>query len=184
MSWERELFGLLDDLEGQAGALFAAEREPEIADRAASQYREVELAGRLMASVDTDVRLDVAGPGALVGRLTRVGTGWCLLTSGETASTGQEWVVRIGAVAAVQGASMRAVPPVAWSPLAGLGLGSALRRVSDSGERCLVHRVDGTRHEGTLERVGADFVEVRESSEAADVVLVAFAMLAAVQSRA
>ena len=34
MSWEEELFALLDDLEEQAEALYDAERDAELADRA------------------------------------------------------------------------------------------------------------------------------------------------------
>ncbi|MCA1481579.1 hypothetical protein, partial [Bradyrhizobium sp. NBAIM08] len=37
-----------------------------------------------------------------------------------------------------------------------LGLGSALRRVAETGRRCVLHRLDGTRHDGVLRRVGAD----------------------------
>ena len=35
MSWEHELFALFDDLEGQAAAAWEADREAELADRAA-----------------------------------------------------------------------------------------------------------------------------------------------------
>jgi hypothetical protein len=92
----------------------------------------------------------------------------------------QDWIVRDAALAAVVGASERAVPAVAWEAVARLGLGSALRRLADSGERCLLHLLDGTRYEGELRRVGRDFVEVVDAGR---LVLVSFAALAAVQSR-
>ncbi len=63
--------------------------------------------------------------------------------------------MRLDAVVAVHGASERSVPEVAWSPIARLGLGSALRRLADAGERCVLHLVDGTMHEAVLRRVGA-----------------------------
>lgn len=177
MSWEEELFAFLDDLEGQAEAAFVRDREAELADRMRAEYQQVTLPGRLMASVGHDVALDVLGVGTVAGVLERVATGWVLLSG-----AGQDWVVRQEAVTAVRGASERAVPVVAWPAVARLGLGSALRRLADSEERCLVHLVDGGRHEGRLRRVGGDFVEVL-AGEPARVVLVPFATLAAVQSR-
>jgi hypothetical protein len=177
MSWEEELFAYLDDLEGQAGALYAAERGPELADRSRAEYQSVTLAARLMAAVDHDVTLELAGVGPVSGRLTRVATGWCLLRG-----AGQDWVVRLGAVAAVHGASDRAVPEVAWPPVARLGMRATLRRLADAAEPCSLHLTDGHRHDGTLQRVGADFVEV-STGEVGRLVLVALEHVAAVQSR-
>jgi hypothetical protein len=175
MSWEDDLFALFDDLEGRAEALYDSEREAELADRSRTEYRQVSLASRLMASAGSDLSFDVAGVGLVAGRLGRVGEGWCLV-SGDA----QDWIVVIAAVSAVRGAAERAVPEVAWSPIAKLGLGSALRRLSDSGERCVLRLRDGTSRDGMLRRVGQDFVEVLSADR---VVLVPFAQLAAVQSR-
>ncbi|MDO9456131.1 hypothetical protein [Nocardioides sp.] len=177
MPWEDELFAFLDDLEQQAGALWDADRAPELVDRERAEYQQVPLAARLMASLDRDLTLHVTGVGAVAGRLERVARGWCLL-----AGLGQDWVVRLAAVAAVDGAADRAVPEVAWSPVTRLGLGSALRRLADAGERCVVHRTDGARHDGVLRRVGQDFVEVLEG-DPPRVTLVAFEAVAAIQSR-
>ncbi len=178
MTWEEQLFGVLDDLEQEAVGLYAFEREAELADRSRSEYQQVTLAARLAASLDTEVSLHVCGVGRLRGRLERVATGWCLLVA-----PGQQWVVRHAAIAAVDGASERAVPEVAWSPIARLGLGSALRRLADAGERCVVRRTDGGSHDGMLRRVGQDFVEVVEGlGDNAHVGLVAFESLATVQS--
>jgi hypothetical protein len=177
VGWEEELFGYLDDLEGQAAALYDAERAPELADRSRAEYQQVTLASRLMASVDREVTLELIGVGAVTGRLTRVATGWCLL-----GGPGQDWVVRLDAVAALHGGSDRAVPELAWPAVARLGLAAALRRLADSAEPCSLHLVDGHRHDGVLLRVGADFVEVA-IGEAGRLVLVAFGVLAAVQSR-
>ncbi|WP_137294917.1 hypothetical protein [Nocardioides dongxiaopingii] len=177
MGWEADLFGALDDLEQQAEAMYDAERAPELADRSRAEYQQVPLAARLMASVEREVTLHVTGLGAVAGRLDRVAHDWCLV-AGPTG----DWVVPLAAVAAVDGASERAVPQVAWSPLARLGLGSALRRLADAGERCVLHRLGGARHDGVLRRVGQDFVEVVEG-DPPHVTLVAFTALAAVQSR-
>jgi hypothetical protein len=176
VSWEEDLFAALDDLEQRAEALFEAERAAELADRSRAEYGAVTLVSRLMASVGDDVALGVTGVGRVLGVLQRLGTGWALVRG-----VGGDWVVHLDAVASVGGASRRSVPEVAWSPLTRLGLGSALRRLADAGERCLVHLRDGTRHEGRLLRVGADFAEVEVASGRVE--LVAFGAVAAVQSR-
>jgi hypothetical protein len=177
MAWEEELFAVLDDLEQQAEALYDAERGLELADRSRSEYQQVTLASRLMASMGSDLVLDVRGVGAVTGTLERVGTGWCLLHG-----SGQDWIVPVGAVLVVRGASERSSPEVAWSPVTRLGLGSALRRLADAGERCVFHLVDGRRLEGTVRRVGADFVEAL-TGERGRAALVPYDGLAAVQSR-
>jgi len=173
---DERLFAFLDDLEQQAEALYDDERAGELADRSRSEYAAVTLASRLMASVDTEVTLDLLGPGAVSGLLQRVGPDWCLLHGAA-----QDWVVRLAAVLAVDSASPRSVPEVAWSPVSRLGLGSALRRVADSGQSCRLHGTDGTVRDGVLTRVGADFVEVATGE--GRTVLVALASVAAVQSR-
>lgn len=176
MAWEEDLFALLDDLEQQAEALYGAEREAELADRSRAAYGEVTLASRLAASMDAEVRLEVTGVGAVAGELERVADGWCVLRG-----PAQDWVVCLPAVTAVVGASERSVPEVAWSPVARLGVGSALRRLADAGERCVLHLRDGARHDAVVRRVGADFVEATVGE--GRTVLVALTALAAVQSR-
>ena len=176
MSWEEDLFALLDDLEQQAEALYAADRDAELADRSRAAYGEVTLASRLMASLEAEVRLEVEGVGTVAGELERVADGWCVLRG-----PAQDWVVCLPAVAAVHGASERSVPELAWSPVSKLGLGSALRRLADAGERCVLHLRDAATYDAVLRRVGADFVEATVGE--GRTVLVAFRALAAVQSR-
>lgn len=176
MTWEQDLFGLLDDLEQQADALYDAERAPGLADRSRAEYQQVTLAARLMASVERSVQLGVLGVGPVSGQLERVAGQWCLVRG-----NGQDWIVRLAAITTVTGAARRAVPEVAWSPVTRLGIGSALRRLAEAGERCVVHLLDGTLHDGTLARVGQDFTELVTSGERS--VLITFDALAAVQSR-
>jgi hypothetical protein len=176
MSWEHELFALFDDLEGHAAALWEADREAELADRARTEYAAVTLASRLMASRGHTVALDLPHVGRVEARLDRVGDGWCLL-----GDVGQDWIVPLPAVAAVHGAAERSVPEVAWSPVDRLGLRSALRRLADADARCLLHLHDGSRHEVRVERVGADFLECRDTAGGA--LLVPYAALVAVRRR-
>src|SRR3712207_3125580 len=147
MGWDEELFALFDDLEGQATALYDAQRAPELADRGRAEYQHVALDGRLMASVGLEVTLELVGVGAVTGRLARVSSGWCLVRG-----HGQDWVVPHAAVAAVHGASDRAVPAVAWPPVAKLGLASALRRPSRNGQARCPALFDGRRHDGPISR--------------------------------
>jgi hypothetical protein len=173
--WEARLFAFLDDLEQQAGATFAAERDQEVAERARAEYARVGLASRLMASLDREIALSIEGPGTVAGRLCRVADGWCLVD----APTGS-WIVRLDAIAVVRGAAAAAVPPEAWPATARLGIGSALRRLS--GERCRLHPRVGGPYEARLGRVGADFVEALTGADTVPA-LVAFSGLAAVQQR-
>ncbi len=178
MGWDERLFDLLDDLEGQAEALYAAERDAELADRSRAEYASVTLAARLMASVGRPVALDVAGAGRVAGELRRVGAGWCLVGNG-----GRDWLVPTDAVEAAEGLSERAVPEVAWSPVARLGLGSALRRLADEATPCVLLTRSGIRHDVVLLRVGGDFVEAETEGERPRRVVVALTSIGVVQSR-
>lgn len=176
MGWETELFAFLDDLEGQAQSMWEADRDAELVDRAASEYSSVTLASRLVASLGMEMELRLPGVGRVRGDLVRAAADWCLLEG-----PGQEWIVALHHVQSVSGASPRSVPEVAWSPLQRLGLRSALRRLADTGDRCVIHLADGAIADGLVRRVGADFVEV--AALAGEELLVPLAALVAVQHR-
>lgn len=175
MRWEDRLLALFDDLEQQAEGLALAERDAEVAERGRAEYAQVDLAGRLQASVGTRLVLGVAGVGSLEGSLRRVGRDWCLVEAGS-----QEWLVRLSALSNVRGLSVRAVPEPARPVASRLGLGSALRRVAEDRREVVLHRADGTPMRGGVLRVGADFVELAGSA-GATVDVVAFEHLAAVR---
>jgi hypothetical protein len=176
MDWDERLFAYLDDLEQQAETRFDVERAGELGDRARGEYAVVTLASRLMASVDRPVVLHVRGMGTVAGTLERAGADWCLVGGGT-----HEWVVRLAHVVAVDGASERSFPEVAWSPVTRLGVGSAFRSLADAGERCLVHTADGASYDVVVSRVGADFVEVRTGQRRT--LLLPLAVIAAVRTR-
>lgn len=177
MTWEHQLFALLDDLEQQAEGVFSAERDLEVADRAQAEYAQVGAPTRLMASLGSPVTLQVRGVGTLTGELRRVADGWCLV-----ASRGRQWIVRLDALSAARGLSQRSEPEVAWPVTARLGLGSALRRIAVAGEACQLRLVDGSQYDVRLARVGRDFVEAFVGDEATPA-LFWFAALAAVHQR-
>lgn len=176
-TWEAQLFDFLDDIEGQAEAVLDTERAYEVADRARGEYANVTLASRLMASVGNRVTLRLVGVGDLSGRLGRVAAGWCLIES-----AGQEWIIPVSAIAVARGLSPRSVPEEAWPVTARLGLGSALRRVTESGEPAQVRLLDGGHYTATPLRVGQDLLEaaVGEYDEA---MVIPFAALCAVHTR-
>ena len=177
MTWETELFRFLDDLEGEAQAAFAVERQTEVAERARAEYAWVDLASRLMASVGDELTLSVTGLGALRGRLTRVATGWCLVEAAH-----QEWIVRLAAVATVRGLSPRSVPAEAWPVQARLGLGSAIRRISEVRDSCGVRLLDTSQHDVVPVRVGQDFFEALVG-EQRDSTVFAFGSVAVIHTR-
>ena len=139
MRWEERLLDLFDDLEQQAEGLALAERDALVAEQSRSEYAAVALADRLHASVGTRLLLDVAGLGALDGRLVRAGDGWCLLDADR-----EEWVVVTAAVRAVRGLADGGRAPDARPLTARLGLGSALRGLAGDRTEVLLHRVDGS----------------------------------------
>lgn len=176
MDWDERLFAYLDDLEQDAETRFDAERTGDLGDRVRAEYATVTLASRLMATVGSRVFLELRGVGSVSGMVERVGGDWCLVDS-----LSRDWVVRLAHVVAVEGASERSVPEVAWSPVARLGVGSALRRLADAGERCVVHTADGATYDVVISRVGADFVEVVTGQDRT--LLVALPRIAAVAAR-
>lgn len=155
MTDDAELFDYLDDLEAEAESLAHRERVGDLSDRGHSEYHEVPLVARLMATRGHELSMEVRGVGPVQGELTRVGPDWCAVERSNV-----RWVIGLDAVTVVRGASARAVPLVAWGPADRLGLRSALRRLADSGQACTVHLRDGVRVEAGVRRVGADFVEL------------------------
>jgi hypothetical protein len=173
VTWDEQLFAYLDDLEQQAEGVFGIERDLEVAERAAAEYAAVTVASRLMASVDSEVALQVQGLGQLEGELRRVADGWLVLQS-----PAQAWLVRLDAVLSIRGASARSIPEAAWPAAAKLGFGSALRRLAEERDSCRMVLVDGARLDVRVVRVGRDFVEVH-SGDATQTGLVRLAAIAA-----
>ena len=178
MSWEEDLFAYLDDLEGQAGALYAAERAPELADRSRAEYQSVTLATRLMAAVDHEVTLELAGVGAVSGRLARVGD---RLVPAARRRPGAGWS---GSMRSLPCRADRTAPSRSWpgrrSPGSAWAPPCAGSPTPPSRARCTSPTATATT--ARCVRVGADFVELA-TGEAGRLVLVALDHVAAVQSR-
>jgi hypothetical protein len=155
MRWE-ELFA---DLEAQAAEQEAAEEQAEQASRSRAEHGRVRLADRLRGSIGQRLSLRCRGAGELAGRLVDVGVDWVLLVDDQ----GRELLVAGGAVSAVGGLVAVTAPPGADGEVARrLDLRRALRRLAR--DRAAVHCLldDGGVLAGTVDRVGADFLELAE----------------------
>ena len=175
MTWESRLFDLFDDLEQQAEGLHRVDLDAEFAELARAGYSEVALASRFHASPAHAVEITLTGGAVVRGELGRAGRDWCLVA--EAQPTGQEVLVSLPAVTAVRGLSTRAVPEAARPLSARLGLGSVLRRVAEEAERVHVVSTDGSRRQGVVQRVGADFFELSSEPGLVVVPFVGLALL-------
>jgi hypothetical protein len=155
MSWEASMFALFEDLEQQAAGLQLVERDLEVADLTMAEYSRITLAERLHASLDHDLRVRLVGGRQISGRLARVGADWLLLVDGTA-----EWIVRTGGVVSIAGLSPRSDNEETWSVIDRLSLQALLRRLSADSAACAVHLVDDQQLQGSIGRVGKDFVEV------------------------
>jgi hypothetical protein len=149
--WER----LFADLEAQYDAAQQAELAGEVADRSRREIAQVRLADRLSAT-DGEVQVGVAGTDPVRGTVVAHGPDWLLV--GDDMN---ETLVLLDAVSWVRGLSTRAEPSRS-AVAARLGLGHALRGLArDRAETTVVLRT-GEQVIGTIDRVGADFVDLAE----------------------
>jgi hypothetical protein len=158
MRWD----DLFRDLEAQLAAAAGAEMAAEVADRSRREAAHLAVLDRARAATGRPVLLRVAGAGAVEGRLVGVGSEWLLLTDGAAGSE-RECLVPLPAVLSISGlAAWTATPDAAGQVGARLGLGVVLRGIARDRSGLAVTLVDGSTFTGTLDRVGADFVEVSE----------------------
>jgi hypothetical protein len=150
---------LFHDLEGQLVAAEAADLTAEVADRTRRESALLTLAARTRGAVGSRVAVQVAGAGQVEGLLVDVGSDWLLLSD----DTGRDVLVPLAAVLGLAGLAVWS-GPAAGPVAARLGLGSALRAVARDRARVTVHLVDGSAVAGTIDRVGADFLEVSDRS--------------------
>jgi len=154
--WE----ALFDDLEAQLAAADAEELAAEVSDRSRRELARIRLGDRVRHAQGAALTLAVAGAGVVSGALVRSGPDWLLL-----AGDAGEQLISAAAVSWLSG-----LPALAGDPdtvpvvLERLALGYALRGIArDRSAVTLVLR-DGSALTGTMDRVGADFVDVAEHS--------------------
>lgn len=182
MRWE----DLFSDLEAQLAAAERAELAGEVADRTRRELARIRLVDRLHAVPGRPVELLVRGAGRVAGRLADVAPEWLLVEERGSLPT----LVPLGAVLSVAGLGARAEDPVgAGAVVARLGLGVALRAVARDRAPVSLVLVDGSTLAGTVDRVGADHLdlaehapgELRRSRDVRGVRAVPFAALGAVR---
>jgi hypothetical protein len=181
MRWE----ALFADLEAQAEALERAERAGEVEDRIRGELAQQTMGDRLRAAAATAVQIELAGGTVAAGTVRRAGAGWVLLDGATQDSA--EWLIRLPAVRVVRGLSrLTAVEPPDLIE-SRLGIGRLLRALARERAQVSALLVDGSSVYGTVDRVGADFVELavhaageaRRRRAVLDVRLVALAAVAA-----
>lgn len=153
--WQR----LFDELEAEYAAVAAAELDSEVRVRARGELARLRMVDRLRPAVGHPLELRTLGAGSIRGRLSGVGPDWLLLA--ETAAV--EVLVPLAAVLSVRGLGARSLEPGSEGQVAArLGLGHALRGIARRRAAVALTLVDGSVLHGTIDRVGADFVELAE----------------------
>jgi hypothetical protein len=155
MRWER----LFDDLEAQLEAGERDEFAAEVADRTRREVARVHLVDRLRRAVGVEVELSIAGAGMLSAVLRRVGPGW-LLVEGASRS---EVLVTAHSLLAVRGLPVAAAEPAEVGLVSSrLDLGHLLRAIARDRAAVTLTLQDGSCYIGTVDRVGADFLDLAE----------------------
>jgi hypothetical protein len=154
--WER----LFDDLESQVDAAASEEFGAEVSDRTRREGALLRLADRLACTEGCAIELSVAGAGKLTGVVRRAGPDWALLDP----AVGSEILIATAAVLAVRGLAGAATPAAvaAGEVESRLDLGYALRGIARDRSPVSVVLRDGSCLQGTIDRVGADFLDLAE----------------------
>jgi hypothetical protein len=153
--WE----ALFADLEAQAEQLAAAELQAEVADRTRREQALLGLVDRLREAAGHPLGVTVWGAGVVHGRLLDAGPDWLLLE--ETGA--RDVLVALAAVLGVAGVGARSAVPGSEGEVGRrLDLRWALRGLARDRAGVSVVLRDGSALSGTLDRVGADHVDVAE----------------------
>ncbi|WP_448627052.1 hypothetical protein [Geodermatophilus sp. URMC 64] len=153
MRWQQ----LFADLRAQFDEAEAAADRAESASRARAEVGAIRLADRLRGALGRPVTVRCRGAGRLSGVLADVGADWLLLEE----EAGREALVATVAVLAVGGLGREtAVPPEGGVVRASLDLRRTVRALARDRSAVQVVLEDGGVLTGTVDRVGADFLEL------------------------
>jgi hypothetical protein len=154
MRWKR----LFLDVEAQLDEADRLDMEGEVADRIRGERASVNLVDRLRFVEGSGLEVRTAGAGVVRGVLQHIGTDWFMLDC----DTGGEVLVPVSSALVVSGAGPKAAMavgrglPISWK----MGLRYALSVISR--DRAHVHATltDGSALNGTIDVVGAAFIDV------------------------
>ncbi|MGY1807302.1 hypothetical protein ACI8AF_08015 [Blastococcus sp. SYSU D00669] len=155
MRWQQ----LFADLQAQFDEAEADAERAEHASRTRAEVGALRLTDRLRGALGARVSLRCRGAGQVSGELADVGVDWVLVEEGA----GREALVASAAVVAVSGLGRQTAVPAEDGVVRGrLDLRWAVRALARdrSAVQLLLH--DGAVLTGTVDRVGADFVELAE----------------------
>lgn len=154
MRWQR----LFTDLQAEFEEAAAREERAELPSRSRAETSAVRLAERLGGAVGERVSLRCRGAGEVAGRLEEAGADWALLTD----DAGREVLVALPAVVVASGLVRSTAAEPGTRVRAALDLRWALRGLARDRSPVAVVLDDGAVLTGTVDRVGADFVELAE----------------------
>lgn len=160
MRWHQ----LFEDLGSQLADLERQERAAEIGEHTRAERGRVELAQRLVADPEADVRLRLRGVGWVDGQLSDVGADWLLLQVRAHGPTGRELLVPLAALTAVEGLGTR-VDVREQAASRRFALRHALRGASRDRARVRVYDVEGEHLTGTIDAVLADHLELARHAD-------------------
>lgn len=176
---------LFADLDQRFAAMSDADEDAELPDQVRVVYGATTVQQRFAGAEGADVTVDLCTGARLSGELARVGADWLLLRPVGPA----EVVVALSAVVGADGLTARTGAPL--SALQGrLDLRRALRALARDRSPVQLHDTAGRYTAGTVDRVGADHVELavhpldelRRAGQVRSVRLVPVAAIAAVRS--
>lgn len=168
MRWDR----LFADLEARFDELADAEAAAESADRERVAIGGIRATQRLSGAIDRPIRVRLAGGAVVSGVLRSVGPDWLLLAEGQ----GRDCLVALAAVTAVEGLTASTGPEISGLAIR-LDMRRALRGLARDRSPVAVALTGWTAETagtgaaaygpigageltGTIDRVGADFIEV------------------------
>ena len=155
MEWGQRWERLFADLEAELAAQERREWDSEVADRTRRERALIPLAARLCAHRGTEIDLRLAAGIRVHGRLLDVGGDWVALAPSPTRAA----LVPLSAIVSITGLTARSESA---DSARRFGLGYALREISRDRRRVQLLDTAGTSYEGTIDIVGADFVDLAE----------------------
>ncbi len=173
---------LFADLESQAAALQAAERDAAVDERTRIELSRIRLVERLLPAVDRVIRVSCRDI-VVNGTLARVGAQWLLVDE----ASGRQALIATAAITGVGGLDRYTAPAESMGLVESrLGLAHVLRGIARDRSGVQVDLIGGPAVHGTIDRVGSDFFELavhdvgvaRRAGDVREIIVITLAALA------